>query len=89
VTSDRVTGFREEITAVDLELLDAVNRRLELVRQLHDYKAAEGLPLRDPDREASLVRELREHNPGPLSDSGVDALFHFVLDLTRTELHGS
>jgi chorismate mutase len=89
VTSDPVTGFREEITAVDLELLDAINRRLELVRQLHEYKAAEGLPLRDPGREESLVRELQEHNAGPLSDGGVDALFHFVLDLTRTELHGA
>jgi chorismate mutase/prephenate dehydratase len=89
VTSDPVTSFREEITAVDLELLDAFNRRLEVVRQLHDHKAAEGLPLRDPDREASLVRELREHNPGPLSDRGVDALFQFVLDLTRRELHGA
>jgi len=86
----RVIGeFREQITAVDGELLDAVNRRIELVRRLHDHKVAEGLPLRDPEREDSLVRELQEQNGGPLSDDGVAALFRFLLDLTRKELHGA
>jgi chorismate mutase len=87
--TDPILGFREEITAVDLEVLDAVNRRLELVRRLHDYKQAEGLPLRDPDREQALVRELQDHNPGPLSADGVADLFRHVLELTRKELHGS
>jgi chorismate mutase len=86
--TDPLVNYREEITAVDLELLDAVNRRLELVRRLHEYKAAEGLPLRDKTRELALVRELQQHNPGPLSDDGVAVLFRHVLDLTRTELHG-
>jgi chorismate mutase len=87
--TDPLVSYREEITAIDLELLDAVNRRLELVRRLHEYKQAEGLPLRDPAREDALVRGLQQHNPGPLSDEGVSALFRHVLDLTRTELHGA
>ena len=87
--TDPLVSYREEITAIDLELLDAVNRRVELVRRLHEYKAAEGLPLRDPAREDALVRELQGHNPGPVSDAGVAALFRHVLDLTRSELHGA
>jgi chorismate mutase/prephenate dehydratase len=87
--TDPLVSFREEITAVDLELLELVNRRLDLVRALHDYKLAEGLPLRDPAREDALVRELQERNPGPLSDAGVDSLFRHVLELTRQELHGA
>ena len=87
--TDPLVAFREEITAVDLELLELVNRRLELVRQLHEHKVAEGLPLRDPAREDALVLDLRQHNAGPLSDAGVESLFRYVLDLTRTELHGA
>jgi chorismate mutase len=86
--TDPLVSFREEITSTDLELLELVNRRIELVRRLHEYKAAEGLPLRDPGREESLVRELRRHNTGPLSDAGVASLFRFVLELTREEIHG-
>jgi 3-deoxy-7-phosphoheptulonate synthase/chorismate mutase len=87
--TDPLVSYREEITAVDLELLEAANRRLDLVRRLHEYKVAEGLPLRDPSREEALVRDLRQHNAGPLSDDGVGELFRFVLDLTRKELHGA
>jgi chorismate mutase/prephenate dehydratase len=89
VTTDRLAAFRDEINAVDRELLGAVNRRLELVRRLHEYKVAEGLPLRDAAREESLVRELQEANAGPLSEGGVAGLFGFVLELTRGELHGA
>jgi chorismate mutase len=87
--TDPVVSFREEISAVDRELLDAVNRRLVLVRRLHEYKAAEGLPLRDPGREEALVLGLQEENAGPLSDRGVAGLFGFVLELTRKEIHGA
>jgi chorismate mutase len=87
--TDPVVSFREEISAVDRELLDAVNRRLVLVRRLHEYKAAEGLPLRDPGREEALVRGLQEENAGPLSHQGVAGLFGFVLELTRKEIHGA
>ena len=84
-----VADYREQISAADRDLLAAVNRRLEIVRKLHDYKVSEGLPLRDPAREESLVRELQEANPGPLSADGVAGLFGFVHDLTRKELHGA
>jgi chorismate mutase len=87
--TDPVVSFREEITAVDRELLDAFNRRLELVTRLHEYKRAEGLPLRDATREEALVHALQEANGGPLSDAGVADLFGFVLDLTRQEIHGA
>ena len=80
---------RIAIDAVDRELLGAVNRRLELVRALHEHKVANGLPLRDPGREDEMIAALQEENPGPLSAEGVDALFRFVLDLIRKEIHGA
>jgi chorismate mutase len=81
--------FRDQISAADRELLAAINKRLELVRALHDHKKDEGIPLQDPDREQQLVVELQAANPGPLSAEGVAALFRHVLDLTRRELHGA
>jgi len=83
-----LAGYRERISAADRDLLAAMNRRLELVRELHEYKRAEGIPLRDPEREAELVAELQAANGGPLSERGVADLFRHVLDLTRREIHG-
>ena len=87
--SEALAEAREAIDAVDRELLDAVNRRLELVRRLHRHKLANGLPLRDPDRETSMIGRLQEANGGPLSADGVAELFHHVLELVRREIHGS
>jgi len=80
---------RIAIDAVDRELLGAVNRRLELVRTLHEHKLENGLPLRDASREDGMIAALQEENPGPLSDEAVGRLFRFVLDLIREEVHGA
>ncbi len=75
---DPLEESRGQITATDRELLAALNRRLEIVRRLHDYKLREGLPLRDPGREASLVAALQAANDGPLSAAARARFFHFV-----------
>jgi chorismate mutase len=84
-----VADYREQISAADRALLAAINKRLELVRALHEHKRAEGIPLRDPAREEQLVVELQAANEGPLSPAGVAELFRHVLELTRKELHGA
>jgi chorismate mutase len=88
VTDALVARLRAEIDGIDRELLAAINRRLEVVRRLHDHKLEHGMPLRDPGREEALLNMLDEANTGPLSRDGVADLFHHVLDLTRKELHG-
>ncbi len=83
-----VSEARAAIDQVDRVLLATVNRRLELVRELHDHKVATGLDLRDPGREERMLASLEAANSGPLSSDGVTELFEYVLDLTRRELYG-
>ena len=85
---DPVDESRAQITATDRELLAALNRRVEMVRRLHDYKLREGIPLRDPGREEALIAALQADNGGPLSADAIARFFHFVLELTREEIHG-
>lgn len=84
-----VTELREQITALDRELVAALNRRLEIVRQLHDYKVEHGIPLRDLGREESMLALLTVENDGPLSDAGLADFYKHVLELIRRELHGA
>ena len=83
-----VTELRDEITALDRELVGVINRRLEIVRRLHDHKVANNIPLRDLGRENAMLALLSSENHGPLSESGLVDLYGHVLDLTRRELHG-
>ena len=80
-----VAEHRARITALDREILDAVNRRIELVASLHAHKRREGYPTLDPAREQALIEALRAHNPGPLSDAGLERLYRLLLELCTLE----
>jgi chorismate mutase len=62
-----VRELREQIAATDSELLDAANRRVELVRRLKEHKVAQGFDFVDRAQEERLVERLAEENPCPLS----------------------
>jgi chorismate mutase len=80
-----VVSYREQITAADDELLAAVNRRLQLVSELHTHKRREGHPLFDGAREQDVVARAVARNPGPLSDEGVGELYALLLPLCTAE----
>ena len=80
-----VSDHRAQITAIDLAILDAINRRIELVASLHEHKRVQGYPTVDPGREQALIEHLRELNPGPLSDEALDRLEGLILELCTSE----
>ncbi len=83
---DDLRRLRDEIGAVDRSILEALNRRLELVRRINEHKQGAGRPVIDAEREAELLRELNAANAGPLSSQAVDAVFGAVLDVMKQEL---
>lgn len=83
-----VLRLREQLTAVDERIVEAVNARIELVAELKRVKELRGLSFHDPDREAWLVRHLEETSSGRLSPEGLRALYAEVLALTKRELEG-
>jgi chorismate mutase len=80
-----VRDLREQIADADAELLDAVNRRLELVRRLKEHKASRGLEFVDRAQEERLIARLADQNPGPLSKDGLRTLYRALLDVVKRE----
>jgi chorismate mutase len=78
--------LREQISATDRAILDAVNARLELVARIKEYKESRGIGFLDPERERSMLSELADGNSGPLSAEGLRELFAEILDLTKREV---
>jgi prephenate dehydrogenase len=79
-------SLRYEISELDRQLLALVNRRLELVASVRDYKDSAGERWIDPEREAELLETLVAANPGPLSERGVTSIFSAVLDVLKEEV---
>jgi chorismate mutase/prephenate dehydratase len=80
-----VRELREQIAAADSELVDRVNRRVELVRRLKEHKAAQGFEFVDRSQEERLIDRLAAGNPGPLSENGLREFYRTLLDLTKRE----
>jgi chorismate mutase len=80
-----VERARRQITDTDLTIVEAVNRRIRLVSELHRYKREQGYELLDPGREADLRNRLKRASGGPISDARLDELITLLLDLCRTE----
>jgi len=78
-----IEHWRREIDEVDGELLRLLNIRARLAIKVGTLKRATGLPLRDLDREHSVVDRLVEANTGPLDQRAVARLFRRIMRESR------
>jgi chorismate mutase len=81
-----MSELRERIAANDRAIVEAVNRRLELVAELRRYKQEHGISFLDTAREEWLLGHLQASNRGPLSAEGLAELVATLLDLTKREV---
>ena len=81
-----IRQLREAISDNDRKLMEALNKRLELVSRLKKYKESRGIGFIDPEREEWMLSYLSRANRGPLSGDGVRAFFTSVLELTKREV---
>ena len=79
--SDVLKNYRDQIDAIDEQLLKLVNERAKLARQIGELKS-DGVIYR-PEREAQILRRLQEHNAGPLSSEAVSHIFRGVMSNCR------
>lgn len=81
-----VRELRERISAVDREIFEAVNQRLDLVARLKRHKDKQGYAFVDPQRERTMIDAQVATNGGPLSEKGLRALYAELLALTKREV---
>ncbi len=78
---DRLQAIRRRIDEIDDQLLALISQRAECAQAVAEVKSgAEPEPtFYRPDREARILRRIREQNPGPLSDDTVALLFREIM----------
>jgi chorismate mutase len=80
-----IKHYREQISDNDLKILEAVNRRIKLVKSLKDYKESHGLSFYDPAQEDWVITYLCRANRGPLSNEGLREIYSLVLQVAKRE----
>ena len=85
-TDPVVRQYREQISDNDLKILDAVNKRISLVRKLWEYKESQGINFVDPAQEDWILTYLSRSNRGPLTDEGLREIFTVMLAVAKREM---
>jgi chorismate mutase len=84
-TDPVIRNYREQISDNDLKILEALNKRIRLVKSLKDYKEAQGLSFYDAAQEDWVITYLCRANRGPLSNEGLREIYGLILQRAKRE----
>lgn len=71
--------LRQQIDAIDENLVALLNRRAEIVVQIGRLKSGSGAPIYAPDREKAVLDKIRKANQGPLPDRTLLAIYRELM----------
>jgi chorismate mutase/prephenate dehydratase len=81
--STAIAALRNEIDNIDQQLLQLLNRRLTVARDIGRLKHQEGGPIVDRQRESHILQRLNALNPGPLEQDTLGQIFAIIFSASR------
>ncbi len=78
-----LASLRQDIDALDKELLTLLNRRAALAQSVGEVKKREGSATFRPEREAQVIDGLKAANAGPLKPESVAAIWREIMSACR------
>jgi len=71
--------LRQAIDEIDEKIMDLINQRLSLAKQIGDFKKQGGIQITDGTREKEIMNRLLEKNTGPLGNGGLRNIFTAII----------
>ena len=75
---------RERINVIDRRLLALLNERTRVVEEIGRIKRECKLPIYEPKREEEVLRNIADHNGGPMSPEAARRIFERIIDEMRS-----
>ncbi|WP_406944588.1 bifunctional 3-deoxy-7-phosphoheptulonate synthase/chorismate mutase [Halobacillus sp. SY10] len=75
MSNQNLDQLRSQLDEVNLQLLNLINKRGDLVKEIGQIKEQQGMNRFDPVRERAMLNQLSQHNKGPFEDSTIVHLF--------------
>ncbi|WP_025763961.1 prephenate dehydratase [Dyadobacter tibetensis] len=76
-------ALRNKIDDLDNQLLQLLNERMEVVRQVGELKRSSNAIIYRPEREKQILDRLEKNNSGLLSRAAIDAIFFEIFAVSR------
>lgn len=75
MSHNELDALRKQVEELNLQLLEVINKRGELVQEIGKLKEAQGVNRYDPVRERKMLDLITEHNDGPFETSTLQHIF--------------
>jgi chorismate mutase/prephenate dehydratase len=79
-----IDALRQKIDAVDSQLLELLNRRAAIARQVGQWKIKNGHEFYKPHREKAIIAALTKKNAGPLPAISIESIYREILSACRS-----
>lgn len=83
MSDDKLKPLRDQIDAIDAQLISLLNQRAQVAQQVGHVKAETNAPVFRPEREAQVLSRVAERNTGPLLSSDLQSIFREVMSACR------
>ena len=80
MATDSIGNPRAEIDAIDVEILELLNRRAAIALRVGAAKTDRNAALCDPERENEVITRLRTENQGPFDSQSIANIFQRIID---------
>ena len=74
-----IGALRQSIDKIDEKILNLINQRLSLAKQIGDFKKQDGIQITDSGREKQIFNRLQKKNNGPMSAEGLRNIFEAII----------
>lgn len=78
-----LTDLRAEIDNIDSEILDLFIKRMDVCRQVGEYKKVNKIPVMQGNREQEIIDRIKRSSPNGLED-GAALLFQNIMDISKS-----
>ncbi len=83
MSDDKLLPLREQIDAIDAQLLALLNQRARVAQEVGHVKAETNAPVFRPEREAQVLGRIAANNTGPLPSADLQVIFREVMSACR------
>jgi chorismate mutase/prephenate dehydratase len=81
---EKLKALRQEIDSIDNQILELINKRATLAKEVGVIKKANNLPIFVPSREKEIFDRLEKLNKGPLPTDIVKHIFREIISACRS-----
>jgi chorismate mutase/prephenate dehydratase len=71
--------LRDQIDALDRQLVDLINQRLACAAEIGRIKRSQGGEIYVPEREEAVLRQVAAHNAGPIKPEALRAIYREIM----------